>query len=96
MQYVNTPAYQYGVKCARQGIIMKSHYSKPENVAAFVAGWQSVDRSHAAVITDPIDGEISVIHVGTKRECEDGAATYQARHPGARVRVVAGKDVKKI
>ncbi|AXN57870.1 hypothetical protein [Acinetobacter phage ABPH49] len=93
---VNTPAYQYGVKCARQGLIMKSRYNKAENIAAFEAGWLSVDRSHAAVTTDKLDGEISVIHVGTKRECEDGAATYQARHPGARVRVVAGKDVKKI
>jgi hypothetical protein len=95
MSQVNTPAYQYGVKCARSGIIMASHYKKPENVADFESGWRSVCRSHAVVFCHG-DGTIDAVHVGTETECNDAAKTFLARNPGSVLRVVSASESKKI
>lgn len=82
---VYSEAYRMGVNHAHRGIIRATHLIGEQNKKDFFAGWDSVARTHAAVVL--IMGEVEPVYIGTLTQCNDAAVSYKARHPSAVVRV---------
>lgn len=71
-----------GMAAAHNGSIRVTRYQRPENVEQWLAGYDSVDPSHALFKILPGVGEIGMndldpVYLGTAKECSDRLVTIK-------------------
>lgn len=71
-----------GMTAAHNGSIRVTRYQRPENIEQWLAGYDSVERSHALFKILPGAGEIKMndldpVFLGTAKQCTDRLVTIK-------------------